>query len=283
MDSDADGEDLAAALALVDDAFPPSAVGVGVSLLPRTPPHFPASDLSTEIARFSPLTGSPSTETSGDFASEDSSHTALQDQSDWSWGGWLTPPSSSWATSSDGGSQAEGPAQNGRMESPTTDSSTSVSATSKLTENPKRTKASKPPKRSLGYNPNRAREELRKEVLGLRTEAAELEEQVAILRRFRPCRDAVAQDRSSRAVALPAFSADIVASNVWKAMAQRQLQKRMASAHENSKLRSAVEANERMVSRMSKMLRSHNAEKVCACGAEFLWWLFASHMDCLVV
>jgi len=114
-------------------------------------------------------------------------------------------------------------------------------------------------KRPADYNPNRAREEQRKEVRALRSEVGSLEEQLAVLDEARP--------RHCGAVASGLHhvdESDSIASNVWKALAERQLQKRVASTSENVRLKAALQANQAMIARVSRIIRSHNAEKVGA-------------------
>lgn len=79
-------------------------------------------------------------------------------------------------------------------------------------------------KRPASYNPNRARDEQLRELRSLRAEAAELEEQLAVLGKLRPHQRLVEGNSSQEE-----NTSDSIAANVWKAMADRQLQKRMAS------------------------------------------------------
>jgi hypothetical protein len=127
--------------------------------------------------------------------------------------------------------------------------------------------SSKIQRRNNVYNPNRARDEQRRELRRLRTDASELEEQLSVLRSHR-ChlqRSHGASDRGGSPTGTTRSGvAESIATSVWKAIAERQLEKRMAVVHESNQLRSAVQENQATIMRMAKLLRSHNAEKVSA-------------------
>jgi hypothetical protein len=111
-------------------------------------------------------------------------------------------------------------------------------------------------KRTLNYNPNRAREERRKEVIALRHEATMLESQLATLQN-------VADHQRTHCLTKHAQTASTsIAHTVWKTMAERQLEKRLEVSRENGDLKAAVRANHSTIHRMAKLLRSVTAERV---------------------
>lgn len=112
-------------------------------------------------------------------------------------------------------------------------------------------------KRALNYNPNRAREERRKEVIALRLEAAALESQLATLQ------NVAGHHQRTRGLAKhPRTISTSIAHTVWKTMAERQLGKRLEVSRENGDLKAAVRANHSTIRRMAKLVRSVTAERV---------------------
>lgn len=122
-------------------------------------------------------------------------------------------------------------------------------------------------KRALNYNPNRAREERRKELLALREEAATLESQLSTLQNV-----VARQNTSGTCKQARTPMGNSIAQSVWKGMAERQLEKRLEATRENCDLKSAVRTNRTTIHRMAKLLRSHNAERVRCCRLIMASW-----------
>lgn len=118
-------------------------------------------------------------------------------------------------------------------------------------------------RRPLGYNPNRAREERRREVHALRATTAELESQLAAIRGVRGEQGNLSNFSPGRLNNYGGSSGGI-AESVWKAVATHQFAKRLASTRENQHLRTAVRRNVKTIERLDKLLRSQTEDRVSA-------------------
>lgn len=280
MTSDADVEALAAALSFVDEALDGHHAGLWATA-DELPP--PSVWLQPAAARSAPLADAASEMNDGldsldgllelgdDFDAPDS---LLLD--------WMTAQHASEPMDSVGGGECSHDAI--KSDSPSPSSATSVAANDGnvpphgAASARKQRASGKTQRRSAQYNPNRARDEQRRELRRLRTDASELEEQLSVLRSHR-CRLQRSHADSDRGGCLTGTMrsgvVESIAASVWKAIAERQLEKRMAAVHESHQLRAAVQENQATITRMAKLLRSHNAEKVsgplaglasCQCG-----------------
>ncbi|ETI43952.1 hypothetical protein, variant 2, partial [Phytophthora nicotianae] len=113
-------------------------------------------------------------------------------------------------------------------------------------------------KRQGTYNPNHAREQQRKELRALRTEAADLETQVAAMRQVR--RAVVIQDENNSSHAKQSPFADI-ARTVWRAAAQQQISERMKATRENRRLKGLVASNADIISKLQALLHQCSLDK----------------------
>ncbi|KAF4034247.1 hypothetical protein GN244_ATG13783 [Phytophthora infestans] len=102
-------------------------------------------------------------------------------------------------------------------------------------------KASKS-KRPLNYNPNRAREHQRKELLYLREKVVEMEQELNALQSTRrPKRFSDVEGNNEIDEGDVAVSRGFKASEVWKEMASHQLEQRLKSERENRRLKAVLE------------------------------------------
>ncbi|GMF65192.1 unnamed protein product [Phytophthora lilii] len=105
--------------------------------------------------------------------------------------------------------------------------------------------------RELKSNPNRARDERRRELRALRAEAAELQTKLETLREVR--RDIAQRNLPpSRTARGPCWE---LARRIWLGTAQRQFNQRMAAVQENKRLTDLVKANDDIISKLQSTLR----------------------------
>ncbi|KAG3085059.1 hypothetical protein PI124_g19018 [Phytophthora idaei] len=113
-------------------------------------------------------------------------------------------------------------------------------------------------KRQGAYNPNYAREQQRKELCALRTEAADLEAQLAAIQQVRGA--VVVQDENISSQNKRSPFADI-ARSVWMAAAQQQVLEHMKAAIENRRLEALVETNADVLSKLQALLQQCSLDK----------------------
>lgn len=97
-------------------------------------------------------------------------------------------------------------------------------------------------RRPAGYNPNRAREQRKREAEALRLQIAELERHVGLL------------SVRSKQPPVGDGAADVAGAKIWQRMCKRQLQRRVTAERENLGLRQALQAQLQMASRIERAL-----------------------------
>lgn len=119
-------------------------------------------------------------------------------------------------------------------------------------------------KKTLNYNPNRARDEQRRELRTLRAETAELETQLEALQVARRWR--TSEKKRGVRVGVKHLRTELamnsLAESAWKALAQRQFDLRMRSTGENERLKSRVHMCGKTISRLQRLLLSHPSNEV---------------------
>lgn len=114
--------------------------------------------------------------------------------------------------------------------------------------------------RPKNYNPNRARDERRRQLSELRVEAAELESKLSVLKKMGMLRGVkVIRGEGVGGVIERTNSIEQI---VWRGVAQDQLRKRLASSLEHDELRAAVKVNQRAIKRMKELLHSQSFPRV---------------------
>ncbi|KUF89125.1 Cytochrome P450 86A2 [Phytophthora nicotianae] len=113
------------------------------------------------------------------------------------------------------------------------------------------------PKRPLNYNPNRAREQQRKELLYLREKVVEMEQELNALQSTRRPKtltevEGDKQEDERENVALAGFNAP----EVWKEMASHQLEQRLKSERENRRLKAVLEGQIKIGKSLAKLLEA---------------------------
>ncbi|OWZ07969.1 M96 mating-specific protein [Phytophthora megakarya] len=107
-------------------------------------------------------------------------------------------------------------------------------------------------KRPPTYNSNFAREQQRKELRSLRTEAKDLESQLAVIQQVRQGLGGQNNSISDRTERSPL--ADI-ARGVWMTLAQQQFAQRITATKENERLKSLVARNFDVISKLQELLQ----------------------------
>ncbi|KAL3670829.1 hypothetical protein V7S43_004015 [Phytophthora oleae] len=131
-----------------------------------------------------------------------------------------------------------------------------ISAKKKAKENSEAT-TSKPTK-SLNYNPNRAREQQRKELLYLREKVVEMEQELKALqgtRRQKTLTNAGANENNPGGEEV-ALSSEFQAPAIWKEMASHQLEQRLKSERENRRLKAVLEGQIKIGKSLAKLLEA---------------------------
>ncbi|KAG3150202.1 hypothetical protein PC128_g23259 [Phytophthora cactorum] len=120
----------------------------------------------------------------------------------------------------------------------------------------KATKGSKP-KRPLNYNPNRAREQQRKELLYLREKVVEMEQELKALQGTRrPKTLTEVEGNNEEDEGEDALSTGFKAPEVWKDMASHQLEQRLKSERENRRLKAVLEGQIKIGKSLAKLLEA---------------------------
>ncbi|RLN71895.1 hypothetical protein BBJ28_00019032 [Nothophytophthora sp. Chile5] len=123
--------------------------------------------------------------------------------------------------------------------------------------------ASSKPKKTLSYNPNRARQQERKELLYLREKVVDMEQKLSALQKTR--RGTASSASKSGADAeneedLSELSTSAVVRQdpgVWKEMASHQLEQRLKSERENRRLKLVLEGQIKIAKSLEKLLEAH--------------------------
>ncbi|KAL4088072.1 hypothetical protein PRIC1_012505 [Phytophthora ramorum] len=110
-------------------------------------------------------------------------------------------------------------------------------------------------KRPRSYNPNRAREQQRKELLYLREKVVGMELELQALHSTRlPNTLAPEQASEQETEAVSGFHAP----DVWKEMASHQLEQRLKSERENRRLKAVLEGQIKIGKSLAKLLEAHS-------------------------
>ncbi|KAF4138849.1 hypothetical protein GN958_ATG11968 [Phytophthora infestans] len=124
-------------------------------------------------------------------------------------------------------------------------------------------KASKS-KRPLNYNPNRAREHQRKELLYLREKVVEMEQELNALQSTRrPKRFSDVEGNNEIDEGDVAVSRGSKAPEVWKEMASHQLEQRLKSERENRRLKAVLEGQIKIGKSLAKLLEATSTTQIC--------------------
>ncbi|OWZ11718.1 hypothetical protein PHMEG_00015222 [Phytophthora megakarya] len=115
---------------------------------------------------------------------------------------------------------------------------------------PKAKKCAKTTKK-LNYNPNRAREQQRKELLYLREKVVEMEQELNALQSTR--RVLIPSNEETEQVTV---STTFQTSEVWKEMAGHQLEQRLKSERENRRLKAVLEGQIKIGKSLAKLLEA---------------------------
>lgn len=111
--------------------------------------------------------------------------------------------------------------------------------------------------RPVGYNSNRSRDELRKELLTLRGQAQELEQSLTILRST--LHDAKSS-QDNRADSCGAGRKN--EARVWKELAVRQIEQCAAAVSERKRLRDVIVEQQKVISELQQLMFSRALSKV---------------------
>lgn len=119
-------------------------------------------------------------------------------------------------------------------------------------------------KRPVGYNPNRAREEQRRELQALKAEAAELEAKIAALKKMGLLPGVRGQGGNVGRVdeQVEGDKLNPLEEVVWKKTAQYHLRKRVASSLQHDELEAAVRENQIIIEQMKALLGSQSLQQV---------------------
>ncbi|KAG7375121.1 hypothetical protein PHYPSEUDO_003653, partial [Phytophthora pseudosyringae] len=128
------------------------------------------------------------------------------------------------------------------------------------------TKKISKPKRQLNYNPNRAREQQRKELLYLREKVVEMEQELNALQGSRRPKSLTEvemegnknQEEGREVVVSSGFKAP----EVWKEMAGHQLEQRLKSERENRRLKAVLEGQIKIGKSLAKLLEATSTTQV---------------------
>lgn len=141
----------------------------------------------------------------------------------------------------------------------------------KQTNRSAKTAASKP-KKLLTYNPNRAREQQRKELLYLREKVEEMEQELKALQGTRHPKTSAqleaheSGERGGRELSA-AQSSGFQAPDVWKEMASHQLEQRLTSERENRRLKAVLEGQIKIGKSLAKLLEATSTTQMsCQSG-----------------
>lgn len=127
------------------------------------------------------------------------------------------------------------------------------------------------------YNPNRARDEEKKELTYLRTKVIEMEQKLRAMQDAQRAKQATVPDPSHRFPQAITESGNYqeqslstssdCARNVWKEMASHQLEQRLQSERENRHLKATLEAQIKIAKSLEKLLQSRATASVrVLCG-----------------
>ncbi|GMF43354.1 unnamed protein product [Phytophthora fragariaefolia] len=128
----------------------------------------------------------------------------------------------------------------------------------KRTKKSSKTNASKP-KRPLNYNPNKAREQQRNELLYLREKVEEMEQELKALqstRRPKTRNESEVDGRSGEYTNQVSAPSGFRAPDVWKEVASHQLQQRLKSERENRRLKAVLEGQIKIGKSLAKLLEA---------------------------
>lgn len=110
------------------------------------------------------------------------------------------------------------------------------------------------------YNPNRAREEEKRELLYLRSKVVELEDRLEALQEAKRAKERVlALENGGPELRVTSSKR---ARNVWEEMASHQLEQRLQSERENRHLKAVLEAQIKIAKGLEKLLQSRATAKV---------------------
>ncbi|KAE8985249.1 hypothetical protein PR003_g23052 [Phytophthora rubi] len=126
---------------------------------------------------------------------------------------------------------------------------------SKRTKKSPKSTASKP-NRPLSYNPNRAREQQRKELLYLREKVVEMEQELTALQGTRRPKTFSEVEGDEADAGGVTASSGFRAPDVWKEMASHQLEQRLKSERENRRLKAVLEGQIKIGKSLAKLLEA---------------------------
>eukprot|EP00644_Phytophthora_capsici_P016967 jgi/Phyca11/554202/estExt2_Genewise1Plus.C_PHYCAscaffold_590217 len=113
-------------------------------------------------------------------------------------------------------------------------------------------------KKTLNYNPNRAREQQRKELLYLREKVEEMEQELKALqgtRRQKALTNVRVNDNNPEQEEV-AMSPGFQAPGIWKEMASHQLEQGLNSERENRRLKAVLEGQIKIGKSLAKLLEA---------------------------
>ncbi|KAF1321865.1 hypothetical protein FI667_g11734, partial [Globisporangium splendens] len=120
------------------------------------------------------------------------------------------------------------------------------------------------PKKPLKYNPNKARDERKEELIHLRKRVAELETQLHVLQEKRPRITACAVNSPSTMSGDNANQRpeqQLVIAGVWQDMANRQCEERIKSERENLRLKLVLENQIKIAKSLERLLKKKMSTK----------------------
>lgn len=149
-----------------------------------------------------------------------------------------------------------------------TDGSSTAGERSERREDREASEAAKRVKYS--YNPNRARDGERRELLELRGQVVELTQELDVLREVhRSCpqrhdRKRKAEDSAIRHDHVQLTQDQARAAQVWKEIADNQFQLHTQAVRENQRLRRVVEGHNEIANGLQRLLQHRNVAQVCS-------------------